>query len=199
MSSFDEQLALSSPPVPARSPELDAEFVHVIAQAEGSAVSRGRLRSRSVVIGSVVVLGALGTGGAAAAAGLVPWFKSSPSHGVVTTSTGARCTLTFGVKELNDPAAPVSDAMRARVKAAAEKYLTNLELSTLSVTQATRAASPRSTGDSEAGPGMTVDEHEVNAVYEEVERRVDAELVGQHLPAAAVSLSMASNCDGDDR
>ncbi len=60
MSSFDEQLALSSPPVPARSPELDAEFVHVIAQAERSAVPRRKLRSRSVVIGSVVVLGALG-------------------------------------------------------------------------------------------------------------------------------------------
>ncbi len=176
MSSFDEQLALSSPPVPARSPELDAEFVHVIAQAEGSAVSRRKLRSRSAVIGSVVVLGALGAGGAAAAAGLVPWFESAPSHGVVTTSTGARCTLTFGVKELDDPAAPVSDAVRARVKAAAEKYLKNLDFSTL-----------------------TVEENEVGAVYEEVGRRLDAELVAQHLPVTAVSLSMASDCDGDDR
>ena len=176
MSSFDEQLALSSPPVPARSPELDAEFVHVIARAEGSAVSRRKLRSRSAVIGSVVVLGGFGAGGAAAAAGLVPWFESAPSHGVVTTSTGARCTLTFGVKELDDPSAPVSDAMRARVKAASEKYLKNLDFSTL-----------------------TVEEHEMDAVYEEVGRRLDAELVAQHLPVTAVSLSMASDCDGYDR
>jgi hypothetical protein len=199
MSSFDEQLTLSSPPVPARSPQLDAEFVHVIAQAEGCDLSRRRLRSRSVVLGSVLVLGALGAGGAAVAAGLVPWFEAAPSHGVVTTSTGARCTLTFGVKELDDPAAPVSDAMRARVRAAAEKYLKDLDLSTLSVAQATRAASPRSTVGSEAGPGMTVDEYEVDAVYQEVGRRIDAELVGRHLPVTAVSLSMASTCDGDDR
>jgi hypothetical protein len=199
MSSFDEQLALASPPVPARSPELDAEFVRVIAQAESAAVPRRKLRGRSVVIGSAVVLGALGAGGAAAAAGLVPWFESAPSHGVVTTSTGARCTLTFGVKELDDPAAPVSDAARARARAAAEKYLRDLDLSTLSVAQATGAVSPRATVDSEAGPAMTVDEHEVDAVYAEVGRRVDAELVEQHLPVTAVSLSMGSACDGDDR
>ncbi len=46
---------------------------------------------------------------------------------------------------------------------------------------------------------MTVDEYEVDAVYQEVGRRVDAELVEQHLPVTAVSLSMASACDGDDR
>ncbi len=199
MSSFDEQLALTSPPVPARSPELDAEFVRVIARAEGSAVPRRKRRSRRVVVGSMVVLGALGAGGAAAASGLVPWFESSPSHGVVTTSTGARCTLTFGVKELDDPTAPVSDAARMQVKAAAEKYLKSLDLSTLSVAQATRAASPRSTVDSETGPAMTVDEYEVEAVYEEVGRRLDAELVRQHLAVTAVSLSMATSCDGDDR
>ena len=199
MSSFDEQLALSSPPVPARSPELDAEFVRVIAQAEGSVVLRRKLRSRSVVIGSVVVLGALGAGGAAVAGGLVPWFESAPSHGVVTTSTGARCTLTFGVKELHAPAAPVSDAVRTQAKAAAEKYLRDFDLSTLSVDQATRVASPRSTVDSETSVATTVDEYEVNAVYEEVERRVDADLVEQHLPVTAVSLAMAVACDGDDR
>ena len=199
MSSFDEQLALSSPPVPARSPELDAEFVRVIAQAEGTAVPRRKLRSRGVVIGSVVVLGALGAGGTAVAGGLVPWFESAPSQGVVTTSTGARCTLTFGVKELHVTADPVTDAERARAKAAAEMYLKNLDFSTLSVDQATRVASPRSTADSETSVATTVDEYEVNAVYEEVGRRVDADLVEQRLPVTAVSLAMAVACDGDDR
>ena len=39
---------------------------------------------------------------------------------------------------------------------------------------------------------MTVEEDEVDAVYQEVGRRLDAELVAQHLPVTAVSLSMAS-------
>ncbi|MGA8846743.1 MAG: hypothetical protein WB471_09050, partial [Nocardioides sp.] len=124
---------------------------------------------------------------------------SAPSQGVVTTSTGARCTLTFGVKELHVPADPVSDAVRARAKAAAETYLENLDFSTLSVDQATRAASPRSTVDSETSVATTVGEYEVNAVYDEVGRRVDADLVERRLPVTAVSLAMAVACDGDDR
>ncbi len=199
MSSFDEQLALSSPPVPARSPELDAELDRVVARAEVAAGPRRSLRGRGVVVGGVVVLGALGAGGAAAAAGLVPWFESAPSRGVVTTSTDARCTLTFGVKELDDPAAPVSDAERARARAAAETYLEGLDLSTLSVAEATQAMPPRPTVDSETSQAMTVDEYEVAAVHEEVGRRVDAELVEQGLPVTAVSLAMASACEGGDR
>jgi len=198
MTSFDEQLALSSPPVTARSPELDAEFVRVITQAEGTAGPRLKRRTRTVAIGGLVVVGALGAGGAAAAAGLVPWFESAPSHGVVTTSTGARCTLTFGFKQVHDPAAPVSNDVRAKATIAAEKYLKNLDFSTLSLAT-TQAASPRPTVDSEAGPAMTVDEYEVEAVYEEVGRRLDAELGRQHLPSSSVGLSMASSCDGDDQ
>lgn len=199
MSSFDEQLALSSPPVPPRSPELDAEFVHVIAQAESAAGPRPGRRRRVVAIGGLVLAGALGAGGAAAAAGLVPWFESAPSHGALTTSTGARCTLAFGVKEVEDPAAPVSDAERAKARVAAEEYLRNLDVSMLDLAQATRAAAPRATADSEAGPAMSVDEHEVEAAYAEVGRRVEAELARQRLPATSVSLSMASSCEGGDR
>jgi len=196
MSSFDEQLGLSSPPVAARSSELDAEFARVIAQAESAAGPR-QMRWRSgVVIAGLVVAGALGAGGAAAAAGIVPWFESAPSHGVVNTSTGARCTLTFDVKRLEDPAVPVSDAMRARVTAAAETYLKNFDVSTLSIGQATQAASQRPKVDSEAGPAMTVDEYEVEAAYEELRRRMDAELARQHLSLSAVSLAMLSSCDG---
>jgi hypothetical protein len=46
---------------------------------------------------------------------------------------------------------------------------------------------------------MTVDEYEVQAAYAEVGRRLDAELASRHLPSSAVSLSMLSSCDGDDR
>ncbi|CUR54386.1 hypothetical protein NOCA2150128 [metagenome] len=194
MTSFDEQLAQSSPAVPARSPELDAEFVRVIAQAEGVAGPRLKRRGRALTIGGLVVVGALGAGGAAAATGLVPWFESAPSEGVVTTSTGARCTLTFGVKQIDDPAAPVSAAVRVRVETAADAYLRRLDFSTLGIGQ-----SPRPPVDAEAGPATTVDESEVAAVYAEVGRRVDAELVRQHLPTTAVSLSMATSCEGDAR
>ena len=77
--------------------------------------------------------------------------------------------------------------------------LRNFDVSTLSVAQATQAASPRPTVDSEAGPAMTVDEYEVDSVYQEVERRMDAELARQHLPSSAVSLAMLISCDGGDQ
>ncbi len=199
MNSLDEQLALSAPRVPARSTELDGELARVIAQAEGAAGRRSRRRSGAAAIGGLVLVGTLGAGGAAVAAGLVGWFESAPSHGVVTTSTGARCTLTFGVKEVDDPAVPLSDAVRAKVSAAAERYLADLDVSTVRPAQATRAASPRPTVDSEAGPAVTVEDYEMEAVHAEVGRRVDAELAKQHLPASAVSLSMATSCVGGDR
>jgi hypothetical protein len=191
--------ALSSPPVPAQSPELEAEFVRVIAQAEGAAAPRWKRTSRGVTIGGLVLLGAVGVGGAAAAAGLVPWFESAPSHGVVTTTTGARCALTFGVKRHGEPGAPVSGAVRSKVTAAAEDYLKDFDVSSLSVTEATQAAVPRPTVDSEAGPALSVDEYEVQAVYEEVERRLHVALARQQLPSSSVSLSMASTCDGGDQ
>jgi hypothetical protein len=199
MTSFDEQLALSSRPVPAQSPELEAEFVRVIAQAEGAVAPRRKLRSRGVAIGGLFLVGAVGAGGGAAAAGLVPWFEAAPTHGVVTTSTGARCELTFGAKQHDDPAAPVSDAVRSKVTAAAETYLKDFDVSSLSVIDATQAAGPRPTVDSEAGPALSVDEYEVQAVYEEVDRRLHIALARQQLPSSSVSLSMASSCDGGDQ
>lgn len=61
MTSLDDQLALSSPPVPARSPELDSEFVRIVAQAEVAARPRLNRRKR-VAIGGLVAVGALGSG-----------------------------------------------------------------------------------------------------------------------------------------
>ena len=199
MTSFDEQLSLASPPVPAQLPELEAEFVRIIAESERLAGRPRSWRSRRLATGGLIALGTLGAGGGAAAAGIVPWFDSAPSHGVVTTSTGARCTLTFGVKQIDDPTARVDDALQAEVTAAAEKYLKTFDVSALIVAQATQGASPRPTADSEAGPALTVDEYEVEAVYQAVAQRLDAELVRQHLPSSSVSLSMASSCDGGDQ
>ena len=64
MTSFDEQLDLSSPPVPARSAVLDAEFARVVAQAEMAAGPRRR-RAAGALAGLAAVV-VVGTGGAAA-------------------------------------------------------------------------------------------------------------------------------------
>ncbi len=199
MTSFDEQLALSSPPVPALTPELDAELARIVMEAEGLTARPRSRRNRRLVIGGLVVMGTLGAGGAAAAAGILPWFDSAPARGVVTTSTGAECALTFGVKQVQDPAAPVDDAVRAEVTDAAERYLKELDVSAISLAEATREAGPRATRDSEAGPAQTVPEYEVEAMYQLVAQRLDAELASQDLPSSSVGLSMASACDGDDQ
>lgn len=199
MTSFDEHLSLSSPQVPAPTPELDAELARVVAEAERLASRPQSRRNGRYVIGGLVVLGTLGAGGAAAAAGILPWFDDAPSHGVVTTSAGARCNLTFGIKQVHDPAAPVDDAVRAEVTTAAVKFLRDLDVSALSVAQATHGAAPRPTVDSEAGPSLTVDEYEVEAVYYLVGQRLDARLAKQHLPSSSVSLSLATSCDRDDQ
>lgn len=203
MNSFDEQLALSSPPVPARSAELDAELAAVAAQAEQAAGPRRQWRSRTAAIGGLLVVGALGAGGAAAAAGLVPWWESAPSNGAVTTSTGSRCTLVFDVKQIEDPAAPVSQVARAQATEAAEEYLRDFDVSTLDLAElpalSAASAAPRPTVGSEAGPAMTVDEFEVDAVYAEVGRRMDEELMRQRLSRSAVSLAMLSSCDEEER
>ena len=68
----------------------------------------------------------------------------------------------------------MSAARRAAAVAAAEEYLADLDLASIDVDQ-TRAA-------------MAV-----------VQERVDAELERRGLPAAAVGVSMASTCDGDER
>lgn len=164
MTSFDDQLALSSTPVPARSPELDAELARVLARAEDIAGPRLQRRSRNAAMAGLLVVGALGAGGAAAAAGLVPWWESAQSKGAVTTSTGARCTLVFDVKQIEDPAALIGDAERAQATKAAETYLRDLDVSTLDLAELSGSAPPRPTVGSEAGPAMTVDEFEVDAV-----------------------------------
>jgi len=115
----------------------------------------------------------------------------------MTTSTGAQCTLTFGVKPLESTAAPVGDAERAKVTATAEQYLKNLDVSALGSTVSTRMRSPQLNADSEAGAAFTVDEGEIEAVYKVVGQRLSAELTRQHLSPSAVSLTMASSCDSD--
>lgn len=199
MTSFDEQLAQSSPAIPQQTRELDAELARVVAEAERLARPHGRRRGR-LIVGSLVVLGALGVGGTAAATGLLPWFDSAPVRGVVTTSEGSQCTLTFGAKPIDDRAAPVSPAARAEATAAAENYLRTLDFAVLAA-QARQGSGPRPSLDSESesGAAQTVSEHDVDAVYQLVARRLSVHLDQQGLSSSSVGLSMASSCSGEDQ
>lgn len=200
MNAFDDQLAQSAPAVPARTPALDAELARVVAEAERLTtrpLSRKRAR---FALGGLVALGLVGAGGTAGAvAGVLPWFDSAPSSGVVSTSSGDRCTLTFGIKQVDDPAAPVAPAVRAEAIAVGTAFLGGLDFATLDVAETSRKGGPRRTVDSEAGPAVSVAEFEVEGVYEAVAKRLDAELTSRQLPASSLGLSMLSNCDGDAR
>ena len=175
MTSFDDQLAAAAPPVPVLDAALDKELASVAFQAETLVRGRGGRRRSRLAIGGLVAVGAFGVGTAAAgAAGILPWFENAPARTVVTTPTGSTCEVIFGVKGIEDAAHPVGTARRAAAVAAAEEYLADLDLASLDIDQ-TRAA-------------MAV-----------VQERVDAELERRGLPAAAVGVSMASTCAGDER
>lgn len=180
MTSFDEQLSLSSPEVPAQTPHLDAELARVVVEAERHGNGRS-LRRHRVVVGGLVLVGGLGGVGAAAAAGSLPWFDSAPAHVELSTSDGARCDLTFGIKQVNDPVAPVAANVRREVTAAATAFLEQLDVSTLSAEQGGTA------------------EDETGRVFQQVAERLDGALARQDLPSSGVALSMASSCASGDR
>jgi hypothetical protein len=200
MAALERHFADCAPPVPRHTSELEGELAFVIAEAERQAGS-ARLRSRfRLAIGGFTVVGALSVGTAAAgAAGIIPWFETAPSHGVVTTSTGSECRVTFGVKAIDDPDHPVVGSTGAAAVAAAEEFLEGFDVSRINVEDATRGLPPRATVGSEAGPAESIEEYETNAVMVAVQKRVDADLAQQGLPTTAVSVSMARSCDGGQK
>ena len=197
---LDEELAASTPPVPVLTSELDRELGLVIAEAERLAgPTRARSRRR-LSIGGLIAAGILGLGTAAAgAAGILPWFDTAPSSAVVTTSNGAECKVTFGVKAIADPDKPVNEVTRAAALAIAEDFLADLDVSSIDVRAAARGLPARATADTESGPAESVEAYETRAVMSVVQTRVDAELEQQGLPTSAVSVAMATSCEGGDK
>lgn len=199
MTSLDEQLAAAAPRMSASSPELDRELALVLAEAERLARPDGARRRTRLAIGGLAAVGALSLGTAAAAAtGVLPWFETAPAQGVVLTSNGSRCELTFGVKGIEHSDHPAVDGTtRATAVAMAERFLEGLDVAGIDVDDATRGLPPRATANSEAGAAETVEEYETYAVMSVVEKRVTTELEQQGLPPEAVGVSMASSCAGE--
>ncbi|WP_244928579.1 hypothetical protein [Nocardioides sp. W7] len=196
MTSFDDQLAVSAPPAPVQTPALERELASVVAEAERQARHQKPHRRASLIVGGLAAAGLLGIG-SAAAAGILPWFEDAPARDAVSTSTGSECELTFDVKGIEDPGNPVDSTTRAQALAAAEEFLSNLDLSSIDIVAATEGLPPRALVDSEAGPAQSIEEYETYAVMSVVEQRVEADLRRQGLPTAAVSVMMASSCGGE--
>ena len=200
MTSLEDQLTMSAPPVPVQSDELDRELRLVNSQAEDLATSTRSRPRRRLALGALTAFGVIGAGvGAAGAAGVLPWFETAPTHGVVTTSTGTHCEISFGVKPIQDPARPVAAATRAAAVTAAESFLRSFDVSSIKVADATRERPPRAVVDSESGPAQSVVEYETDAVIREVQERVGNVLAQQGLPATAISVSAATSCDRDEK
>ena len=197
---LDEELAASTPPVPVLTSELDRELGLLIAEAERLAGPMRARRRRRLFLSGLMAAGVLGGGTAAAgAAGILPWFDTAPSHAVITTSGGAECRATFGVKAIDDPDEPVNAVTRAKALATAEQFLDGLDVSSIDVQAATRGLPPRASAGSESGPAESVEDYETRAVMSVVQTRVAAELGQQGLPTSAVSVSMATSCEGGDQ
>ena len=168
-----------------------------MAEAEASTLGRSRRRGR-IALAGLAVLGVVGLGTGASAAGLAPapqwapWYDAPAAEHTQTVSSGAVCEVRYGVKGVRDPRHPVDPAERAAAVAAADDFLRDFDFATIDLDRAVERV-PATAVDPGAGP----EEVETFAVQLALQERVDAELTRLGLPTT-VSVGAAQWCDGGD-
>jgi hypothetical protein len=181
----------------------------VVADAEVAGARRGRLGRRLGAIG-LLSAGVFGVGAAATAADLVPvpWFESADAQrDTRTLASGTVCEMTFAAREVQDPDHAVPGPERLAAVSAAREFLRDFDLRSIDVEAAvTRyratdrtlrsSEESRSQPKQEQEPRQSPVEVEQSAIQAELGRRLDAHLRRQGLPAHAVSVAGAFECDG---
>ncbi|HEU4811888.1 MAG TPA: hypothetical protein VFT00_07085 [Nocardioides sp.] len=209
---LDELLAAAAPPVARRTPDLQRTLAALVADAEAAVPSGGRRLARRVGIVSLAAVGVLGVGAAGAAAGFLPvsWFDSPTAlHEERVLSSGTACEVTYAARELEDPAHRVRPAARAAAMTAAQAFLHDFDLASISVTDAVAKyeaaqAKVRASREYQAlppderGPELSPDELELVAVQAELSQRLSAELERRGLSLHVVDVAAGSRC-GDER
>ncbi len=165
MPTFDDQLTQAAPPSPALDDRVRHELALLVRSTRHHARRRTRHPLRWAAAGLVVT--AVVGGGAATAAGLLPWYATAPTA-QVTTSEGSTCELTVGIKEVEVIGRPVSSSARLAAVAEAERCVADLDL----------------TGLDPGSPDlMTTLQH-----------GLDAHLRRQGLPTQATGIALATTC-----
>jgi len=151
----------------------------------------------------------LGVGAAANAAGLVPTPSFLP-WSQTTLSSGTTCEITYGAVPQVElaRARSLSPAEQAAALKAAQKFLRDFDLSTISVKDAIKKSNAadkkyRTSHQyldlplDERPPRETPDEVELGAVSAELYERLSIQLKRQGLDPEAVSMAAGNRCSDD--
>jgi hypothetical protein len=198
---LDDLIAASAPAVTPRTDALRRDLVAVVADSEAAAASMPRWRARRAGVAGVLALATAGLGTAASATGLLPWFEDTTAvHQQHTGASGDDCEWTFAARGFEDEAHPVRPAQRAATMSAAQRFLADFNLSSISVPQAVaeyRAAQDGlAVSSGEHAPDDDLKHVEFAAVTAALNDRLSAELTRQGLSPYAVSVAGASDCAG---
>jgi hypothetical protein len=204
---LDELIAAAAPAVARRTPELQRALDLLVAETESAVPTPHRIGRRLGVV-SIAAAALLSVGAGASFAGIVPtpswapWYDDPTAiHEHAVLSTGTTCNVSYAARPFEEQGHPVSRSDRAAAVAAAQEFLGNFDLSTISVSDAVRkwrAARAHLELPPEE-PEPTPDELELLAVQAELSQRLRTELERQGLSTHAVDVAAASRCDDGTR
>jgi hypothetical protein len=133
-SHLDELIAAAAPAVAQRTPELQRDLYSLVAETEAATGTGRPWLGRRIGVAGLAVVGVLGVGTAAAAAGLIDapseWLWSDS-----TLSSGTTCRVAHGANLTSQPAdlASASPADHEATLAAARQFVANFDLSAISI------------------------------------------------------------------
>jgi hypothetical protein len=169
---LDDQLAAAAPPVAERTTAMLDALTDLVDATDTATRPRRHRRRASVGIAALALTAVAGVG-SAAAAGLVGrhwWDEPDVVTHHSTTASGEPCTVTYGSRELRDPAHPVSARDRAAAMTATTEFLRQFDYS-------------------------TVDGKSTEGALDEVYAQLTESLARQGLSTYAVSIGVLTDCE----
>jgi len=215
---LDALLRGSSPTLVKRTDDLQHDLDVLISETEMAVSLRKRRVTRRVGLIGLAVSSMLGLGVAASAAGLVatPWTTSPDEpfsypgpflHADVLQHVGTNCKYVYGASDVEYPKHPVGKEDRYLARVHAKQFVSDFDLSTISVPAAERRylaeysqmAASAGPADAEAPPTRLTpegspDDIRTSAVQAELDRRLQADLKMRGLSTHAVSVVGMPEC-----
>lgn len=194
---LDERLRAAAPPLAVRTPEMRRELDALVAAA--TPVQRRRRVTRASFVAATVV-GVLGVGTVAAAAGLIPGWS-------VLTGSGQTCQVEVIAAATNagdgEPGLSFDVTQRAEALSAARNFLQGFDYDSIdreaaiSRWKATEGSAIAAVSDpAERQPALKGDDLEVTALTYEVTTRLGKHLSERGLDIRAVNLvTTSTGCD----
>lgn len=201
-SKLSDLLNASAAAVVTRTADLQRELDQLVAAAEAATAPSRRRFSRRAGLAGLVTASAIALGVTASAVGGVdtPWSTIAarkfsypgPSIHADEMSGGRNCKVVFGASDTWDPKHPVNVEERARAREHAKQFVRDLDISTISVSDALIRHEKELAQTAAENPA---DEVRTTAVLIEIDQRLQAELKARGLSTHAVSAMAMPECE----